>query len=97
MSAIPETRTIDRQRRVNIPSGIAGRYDDGETFAADTDDGDIVLAPDNGDDTRTLSEKNRLRLPPSVVDEYDTDEEFAVLVRDGVVVLRPVANVDISL
>ncbi len=97
MSAIPETRRIDRQRRINIPASIAGLYDDGETFEPTVEGSDIVLEPASGEGARTLSAKNRLRLPPTVVEQFGTGNEFAVLSDEGKIVLRPVENVQITL
>lgn len=96
MSVIPETRTVDRHRRVNIPAPIADGYADGVSFAAAVEDGDIRLTPSAEGSGSVMTEKNRVRLPADVIANYAADTEFAVIDGGDVIVLRPTENIDIS-
>jgi len=96
MSAIPETRSIDRHRRVNIPAPIADGYGDGVSFVASVEDGDIRLTPSDDGAGSVMTQKNRVRLPADVIEDYTINTEFAVIDGAGVIVLRPTENIDIN-
>lgn len=97
MSIIPETRRIDRYRRVNIPADIAADYEQGRGFTVDVVGGDIELTPAPVGDGQTLTGKYRVRLPPSVADQFDSDEQFAVIQDGRDIILRPTGDIDIRL
>jgi len=97
MSGLPQTRTIDQSRRVNIPAEIAAEYPAGQQFVVERDGDDLVLEPGEGADARTLTEKNRVRVRPGVAEQIQLGSEYAV-VKDGqTIILRPVEDIDITL
>jgi hypothetical protein len=97
MSVIPEIRRIGSKRRVNIPNSIAREYDDGQAFAPEVDDTDIVLTPVDDESGNTMSPKNRVRLPEHIVEQYHPDTRFAVVSDSGCVIFRPTSEIEIRL
>ena len=96
MSAIPETRKIDRQRRIVIPRDISPAVSPGDTFEVARDGDSIVLIPSDGEDSYTVARTNRVRLSAEVVTDDDIGAEFAV-VRDGEEIrLIPEGDVNIT-
>jgi bifunctional DNA-binding transcriptional regulator/antitoxin component of YhaV-PrlF toxin-antitoxin module len=101
MSVIPETRSVDSYRRVNIPVGILDSFEGDQgpppAFQVAVRDGDIILSPVSREGGQTLTARNRVRLPPEVADQYEDGEEFAVLEDDDCIVLKPADDINISI
>lgn len=97
MSTIPETRSLDRYRRINVPADTLAQYPGADAFQVRVDDDDVVLTPAPEDVGQAVTEKNRVRLPPAVAEHYDDEEEFAVLPHGDSIVLRPTREINIDI
>lgn len=97
MSTIPDTRSRDAHRRINIPADTLDAFPDVEAFSARMSGTDIVLSPTARDAGCVVTEKNRIRLPTEVAANYDDDETFAVIEQGDCIVLRPIDEIDIDI